>query len=279
MDLSHWSSRARRFSHESNLLLAAMQRLSDVPADHLEAELPKLLAGVGGVRGTKIKMSSAQIRRTQESAPHFVVDMLLVRLEAEIHGHIKQSSGHDPSKDSLPLETLCAGVERNEDFKQLILLSCIRNAIVHGDGRVRWPRISNRLIAAGWSDGEFAALARATAPPRSLNDLLFFKKVARSVVTQWHLARSSGTQSPRDDRALGCDPDGRPRSTLPSRALLIVARPSRATGLRCLTFLRHRPADGRTRDLHRDGDRAYCWRRSLRFVRPGRPSPTSRDGL
>lgn len=205
--LERWKARLKRFSHDSNVMLLATQLLTERDHQEVAAELPRALGRAGG-RGdaaSGIKMKPAEIQTAMTGAVGAMVDLLLVRLEAELHAHLQEAHGHDPDDDSHPLETLCASARpsRNEalsgsmtDYREVILLSCIRNAVVHGDGTVRWSRFGNRLAAAGWVE-EAATAKTCLNGPRSFEDLLHFKKVVRSVATQQFANAGVAASKPR----------------------------------------------------------------------------------
>ena len=109
--------------------------------------------------------------------------------------------GLAPDAESQPLEKLCARTRPTPemlatrphcDFREVILLSCVRNAVVNRDGSVRWERFGGRLAAAGWTSLAFAT-RRGLNPPRTLEDLLNFKKAVRSIATQ-HLSAQEEDQ-------------------------------------------------------------------------------------
>lgn len=191
--LERWKARLKKFSHDSNVLLLAAQLLKERDHQEMAAELPRALGRAGGRSvASGIKMKPGEISLAMTNAVGAAVDLLLVRLEAELHAHLQEANGYDPDDHARSLEMLCASVRpsREEtlsgektDYREVILLSCIRNAVVHGDGTVRWSRFGKRLAAAGWV-AEAVTGRTCLNGPRSLEDLLHFKRVVRSVATQ-----------------------------------------------------------------------------------------------
>jgi len=94
-----WEDRIKRFSHESNVLIAAAQQASVESAEGLEVQLPQLIAAAGRVPSTGIKMKAAQIGVVQRRLVEVVVNMLLVRLFSEFHAFLSELAGNKADDD------------------------------------------------------------------------------------------------------------------------------------------------------------------------------------
>ncbi len=162
-----------------------------------------------------IRISAEQIAAVLPTLPAFTIDLLLVDLEALVHGFLADLVGLARTDDSQPLEKLLArlwpkearrkaqderlagkdGPEEHWSYREIILLSEIRNAIVHGDGRVD-PARDQRLKNAGWTNDELAQdNLRQILEARGFNDFLRFKRASRTLLNEViSFQESSGEQ-------------------------------------------------------------------------------------
>jgi hypothetical protein len=150
-----------------------------------------------------VGMRPEQIAELRGDLPDFVVDLLIVALEAFVHGFLTDAAGLQPTDDSKPLETLLASLWPREarfdaqqkkagmgkegraehwSYKEVLLLSEVRNAIAHGNGTVILERSKQRLKDAGWTETELAA--SQVLAKRTFNDLLRFKRAVRTLANE-----------------------------------------------------------------------------------------------
>jgi hypothetical protein len=150
-----------------------------------------------------IEVRAEQILELKSELPGFVVDLLVVDLEAFLHGFLSDAAEVDVANDSSPLETLLsklwpgdarwaaqerrsgrgpAGRAEHWSYSDVVLLSEVRNAIVHGNGEVLLARSRQRLLNAGWSDESLKNLRLLRE--RGLNDLFRFKRAVRTIANE-----------------------------------------------------------------------------------------------
>ena len=135
---------------------------------------------------TAAALNAADIRARRVELPRFLADLLLVYLEAVVHLRLSSHAGAPSDAQPPPMEALVAklgvdGVPTGEWwYKDLVLLSEIRNRVVHADGVVRVP--CQRLFAAGWEEVDLRA-ERCLAM-RSYSDFLRFKRSARTAANR-----------------------------------------------------------------------------------------------
>lgn len=174
-------------------LPAALKQYSDASPHEPERSLDS----------NAIEVGADQIRELQGELPGFVVDLLVVDLEAALHGFLSEAAGVDISKDSSSLENLLnklwpgdarrdaqarksgrgrAGRAEHWSYQDAILLSEVRNAIVHGNGNVLLQRCKQRLLDAGWT--EKTLNEQRVLNERGLNDLLRFKRAVRTIANE-----------------------------------------------------------------------------------------------
>lgn len=197
-----------RLSRRDYLAIYAASILQDKDPNEVAAELPSRLGDLeeveeNGRSVAKIKLRPDQITELTPGLPDFVIDLLLVDLEAFIHDFLTDAAGCDKAANSQPLESLVAkvwpadarrdaqekkagkgstGRAEHWSYKDLILLSEIRNAIVHGDGEVLLARTTNRLQASGWTDEELDKIT--IYKRRSIDDLFRFKRAVRTLANE-----------------------------------------------------------------------------------------------
>lgn len=199
-----------RLSRLTYLAVYAAIALRDIDADVIARQLPGALKQLSGeapdesgryFEESDVNMQPEQIDGLRTELPSFVVDMLIVELEAFVHGFLGDASGQQINEDAKPIETLIAGLWPREaryeaqkkksgkgapgehwSYKDIILLSEVRHSIVHGDGKVSLERSQQRLRVAGWTEEELAP--RTALEKRDFKDLLRFKRAVRTLANE-----------------------------------------------------------------------------------------------
>lgn len=184
--------RLSELSKNCYLLLTAVDLLSKTDS----AEVTEMI-GDSVVRYIKdgentdassFKMTASEVRQRIPALPRFVVDTLLVSLDALAHDTLAAHHGRPSFEEAPAFEADVAALWPHKDglrenawaYRDLILLAELRNAIVHRDGI--WDPFSraatvNRLRAAG-ADDEYIRAARLSS--RGIDVFLDMKSAVRT---------------------------------------------------------------------------------------------------
>lgn len=117
--------------------------------------------GMRRLRDGKIDMNDDHIRARVKGLPQVIVNLLVVRLDALLHGFLDRFYFRPDDDDGQPLEadlgSLRAAADRNtrESYRLAIMLCVARNALVHNEGALN-ERGRRRLLDAGWTEPELA---------------------------------------------------------------------------------------------------------------------------
>jgi hypothetical protein len=132
-------------------------------------------------------MSAKDVFRLKPAFASFTTDLLLVELQALLHTHLMLAAGYTLDQPALQIEALLAKLwprdTRSDNewaYREVILLTEIRNAVMHARGQV--DRRSQRLLDAGWSPQELDSEPRLDQ--RSYSDFLRFKRAVRTVANE-----------------------------------------------------------------------------------------------
>jgi len=202
-------------SRRSYLLLYATLKLPEVSSELISSTLSETLAQATSsspddytFSADSVNLDPKQIQKLAPDLASFASELLLVAMEAMIHGFMSELVGDSITGKQRSLEELlavlwpakCRKARQKEiwggratmhdgqpvhdehwSVRDIMLLAEIRNAIVHGDGVVRFDR-SNRLSEHGWSETDLA-LTKILAT-RTINDVLRFRRAVRTLANE-----------------------------------------------------------------------------------------------
>ncbi|MBL8679410.1 MAG: hypothetical protein JNK05_09610 [Myxococcales bacterium] len=191
----------KRVTQQGYLALYASSLVQKEGPDAIAADLPQRLGAleqhVDPALSVKknVNMTVSDVRALLPTIPNFIVDLLIVDLEANLHLFLSDLAGIDRSATAQSFENLLAKVwprdartkpdktnlEQGEhwSYRQVILLSVIRNAIVHNGGHLDLLRVAARLRDACWTDDEIRDVVRMRE--RRIDDLFRFKRAVRTL--------------------------------------------------------------------------------------------------
>jgi hypothetical protein len=178
----------RELSQQSYLLALATTSLLDQDSSDIARSLPeavnKLCSDGQVVPDESVEMTPKEVKRLKASFTSFTTDLLLVELQALLHTHLMLAAGYTLDQPAVQIEALLAGLWPKEGrgesewaYKEVILLTEIRNAVMHARGQV--DRRSQRLLSAGWSRQDLDDDTRLER--RSFSDFLRFKRAVRTI--------------------------------------------------------------------------------------------------
>lgn len=178
-------------SRRSYLLAQATARLLETnPKDlglSLAASVNVLCTDGQPIPEDAIAMTEQQVREQLPVLNQFMTDVLLVELQALLHTHLMLAANNSLEDQAQQIESLLAKLwpaaaraNREWAYRDVILLTEIRNAVMHRRGNVEVP--NPRLRDAGWSDDEL--LAERRLRKRSFSDFLAFKRAVRTVANE-----------------------------------------------------------------------------------------------
>lgn len=181
----------RELTQRSYLLALATVSLLDLENSEIAANLPRAVNQLCSdgriVPDESIEMSAREVNRLKPSFASFTTDLLLVELQAIFHTHLMLAAGYALDQPALQMEALLAKLwpkdarGRNEwAYKEVILLTEVRNAVMHARGQI--DRRSQRLLDAGWSTEELDSEPRLGG--RSYSDFLRFKRAVRTIANE-----------------------------------------------------------------------------------------------
>lgn len=182
--LSSFRKELKYLTQQSYLLASGVSMVTEVPPSSVARTLKKRIQSLctDGQPVTSAALSTSQVCTVRKKLPGFSADLLLVFLDTVVHVHLAEEAGipahmQPPSVEDLVAQLGGAGAPVDEWwFRDVVLLSEIRNKIVHGDGKIALP--CQRLTAAGWTDAALAS--EACLKSRSFSDFLRFKRAART---------------------------------------------------------------------------------------------------
>jgi hypothetical protein len=178
----------RRLSQHSYLLAYSTALLKT----HTPSEISASLAGSVNALCTdglevpveSVEVSVAEVARILPEHIGFVTDVLLVEMQALLHTHLMLAANHSLDVPAKQIESLLATLwplagrgESEWAYREVVLLTEIRNAVMHARGKLSLP--NQRLLDAGWTATELAGEKRLTT--RSFSDFLRFKRAVRTV--------------------------------------------------------------------------------------------------
>ncbi len=178
-------------------------------AEALPSRIRELSQSAKNPSGRRFEQEDIRIRPDQVAElarrlPAFVVDLLLVDLEAFVHGFLADLAGRTVSEDTASIEVLVAHLwpkgarivaqakktgrpavregPEHWSYREVVLLSEVRHSIVHGNGEVDLGRSRQRLLDAGWTNDELDG--EASLRTRTINDFLRFKRAVRTLANE-----------------------------------------------------------------------------------------------
>lgn len=181
----------QRLSQHSYLLAYSTSQLLNCSYSEIATGLAKgvnrLCTDAQVVPEESVEVSTTQIKKLLPEHIQFVTDVLLVEMQALMHTHLMLAANHSLDVQARQIESLLADlwpVERRGTnawaYRELLLLTEIRNAVMHARGEISLP--SQRLLDAGWTEQELAQERRLTK--RSFSDFLRFKRVVRTIANE-----------------------------------------------------------------------------------------------
>lgn len=181
----------RELTQQSYLLALGTVSLLDLDNLEIVARLPRavnqLCSDGRVVPDEAIEMSAQEVQRLRSLFGSFATDLLLVELQALFHTHLMLAAGQNLDQPAWQIEALLAKLWPRDArgasewaYKEVILLTEIRNAVMHARGQV--DRRSQRLLDAGWSLKELDGEPRLDR--RSYSDFLRFKRAVRTVANE-----------------------------------------------------------------------------------------------
>lgn len=187
-EISLFRTELKRLSQMSYLLGAGVALVVETDQRVISQSLRRRIESLctDGKPVTAAALKATEVGACRVELPRFIADLLLVYLEAVLHLRLASRAGVPSSKQPPSIEVLVArlgvgGLPTDEWwFKDLVLLSEIRNKVVHSDGAVRVP--CKRLIAAGWEQSHLDA--QPCLVTRSYSDFLRFKRSARTAANK-----------------------------------------------------------------------------------------------
>jgi hypothetical protein len=192
MDLRrNLASELRELTQQSYLLALATVSLLEQDSSDIVTSLPKavnqLCSDGRVVPDEAVEMTPKEVKRLKASFTSFTTDLLLVELQALLHTHLMLAAGYTLDQQAIQMEALLAGLwpkaKRGDSewaYKEVILLTEIRNAVMHARGQV--DRRSQRLLLAGWSEQDLDDEPRLAQ--RSFSDFLWFKRAVRTIANE-----------------------------------------------------------------------------------------------
>jgi hypothetical protein len=133
-----------------------------------------------------VAMSDDEVQQRLPRISQFMTDVLLVEMQAMFHAHLMLASGRTLAQQAVQIESLLNGwaARRSPEFlwayRDVILLTEIRNAVMHARGLIQLP--NQRLCDAGWTEEELRSEVSLKA--RSFSDFLRFKRAVRTVANE-----------------------------------------------------------------------------------------------
>lgn len=205
MDLRrNLAAELRDLTQQSYLLALATASLLERDSSDIVRSLPEavnqLCSDGRVVPDESVEMTSKDVKRLKSSFTSFTTDLLLVELQALLHTHLMLAAGYTLEQPAVQMEALLAGLWPKESrgdgewaYREVILLTEIRNAVMHARGQV--DRRSQRLLSVGWSNQELDDEPRLER--RLFSDFLRFKRAVRTIANEV-LAKSTskGTYNP-----------------------------------------------------------------------------------
>lgn len=203
--------------HYSYLACYAADRLSVDSPEVISNAVPKCVRRLcrdpdslyGG--NDDIELDKVSVSKRIPGMQTWVIQSLLIRLDALLHAVLDILNVRDLEADSQPIESdICRvlpPVKREYlswAYKDVVLLAVYRNCVVHGNGALPIGR-AKRLIDAGWEPNLW--LDRIDWGDPRFDDFLRLKKAVRSIA-------SACIQSVRDastDKIIGADPTAKRR--------------------------------------------------------------------
>lgn len=192
MDLRrNLAAELRDLTQQSYLLALATTSLLEQDSSDIVRILPEavnqLCSDGRVVPDESVEMTPKEVKRLKASFSGFTTDLLLVELQALFHTHLMLAAGYTLEQPAVQMEALLAGLwpkEKRGDgewaYREVILLTEIRNAVMHARGRV--DRRSQRLLSVGWSEQELEDESRLER--RSFSDFLRFKRAVRTIANE-----------------------------------------------------------------------------------------------
>jgi hypothetical protein len=181
----------RELTQRSYLLALATVSLLDLENSEIVQKLPnavnQLCSDGRIVPDEAIEMSAQEVYRLKPSFASFTTDLLLVELQAIFHTHLMLAAGHSLEVQAKQMESLLDKLWPKDArgtnvwaYKEVILLTEVRNAVMHARGQI--DKRSQRLLSAGWSLQELDREPRLNS--RSYSDFLRFKRAVRTVANE-----------------------------------------------------------------------------------------------
>lgn len=162
---------------------------ADEIADKLEAAVRRMCREANEVTEGAINMTASQVRREVKRLPEYLMDLLLINLDATLHSLLNGMDEGSSRDGDAPFEEILARRWPSDErgtkgwaYRDIILLAEVRNAIVHGDGEVDLQSRGARLYDAGWSSEELEG--EPILRSRCLDDVLRMKRAVRTVANQ-----------------------------------------------------------------------------------------------
>lgn len=196
-----FDKRLKRLTQTAYLLIESVRLLEEENATELSVRLAQTVQSCLQreltLKSKPIRISSSDVSMSVAALPATLTDWLLVALEADFKAFLMESSGRSVEEQSEQIESLLAKVcpkylpgdlgKTNQrqgcewQYKDVILLVTIRDAIVHADGKVnlRDDKVCNRLVDAGWNKSELQELNLLSH--RKFRDFFRFKSAVRSL--------------------------------------------------------------------------------------------------
>jgi hypothetical protein len=151
----------------------------------LQTSVATLCREVKDLKIDSIELRSDQFLEIRKTIPSFLVDLLLIDLDAFLHGFLNRALNKNIDKTDESYETLLAQIDKNLKeqhawaYKEILLLAEIRNSIVHGNGVISLESRSKRLVGAGWKEEELISLP--LLEERKFDDFLRLKRAVRTI--------------------------------------------------------------------------------------------------
>lgn len=184
------STALRELSQNSYLLAVATVHLQTCKPSDIAASLQPAVQQLCGDKKPlppgSVVMKPAEVRKRLPHVSQFVTDVLLVEMQAVFHSHLMLAANHTLDEPAKQIEALLGGwpgrlsPKFSWAYRDIILLTEIRNAVMHARGAIHVP--NERLKNAGWSPDALAAEPSLTN--RSFSDFLRFKRAVRTVANE-----------------------------------------------------------------------------------------------
>jgi len=190
-------SRRARQSRLQYLTLYAAAALDRLDAGAIAGDLGATLAALCRADDprtaripTRVRITREQVALERPAVLPYVIDLLIVDLEARFRVDVETWAGGKRALSKGLEKLIPAALQPHWSYQHAILLSVVRNAVVHGAGAVDLADDQGRrLPRAGWSAAELAALPVLTR--RSADDLFAFKRATRTLLGRLRSCSSS----------------------------------------------------------------------------------------